>query len=221
MSEPKSDWLIPALIIGGIFLLKKSDGDEGDDSSKSEEPIDEEYTPPPPDNPPPDASRKTGGGDSSSSRKTGGGGSTATRETGVEASFEAAKSKVTDWWTKIEAGDDTVEDMPTYGPDPNDPTSVPTQGQYYQVKDGDNPTNIAKAAGLEGWQWKKIRDHELNAWFPKKHKSGSPFPGFSGDGIPVFKWFDPPGWNTVMHTYPKPEYVFLRLYIPTAAEIEG
>lgn len=108
------------------------------------------------------------------------------------------------------------------GPDPMAPTTKPTKGQYYIVKDGDSDALICQkagfAAGLVYEARTTMRDHERNAWIPKKgsgvDRQLNLFQGWAPmDGHADLSW----AWQTERITWGGAKWPIV--YVPTDAEV--
>ena len=98
----------------------------------------------------------------------------------------------------------------------DDPLPTPTQGKFYRVKDGDSLSRIAATAGLGGTSWRKIRDAAENAWLPQMYADGRFFAGTGERALPLYKWFDAPGYKTANHWASSSSRVFPSIFIPRA-----
>jgi hypothetical protein len=121
----------------------------------------------------------------------------------------------------------TPDPKPTPGPDPMNPTSTPTKGKYYIVKDGDSDSLIVKRAGFKTGQVyqarKAMRDHERNAWIPKK--SDNPATTYDERALNLFQGWAPMvghedytwAWKTAQVTWGGKRWPIV--YVPTDAEV--
>jgi hypothetical protein len=93
------------------------------------------------------------------------------------------------------------------------PTDVPTRGQYYQVRDGDNPSHVMAAAGYAPTTWRVLA--RFNEWCQKRDANGVLV------NMQFYKRWAAPGFATVLHSVHLEGDVFPVIYIPRLEEVQN